>query len=133
MNETTNLLAWVARAEEDCTIARSSLRRKKPLTYGACFHAQQCAEKYLKAALVAMGLGFPKTHDLLTLNTLCEQAGMLFDVAPAQLADLSSYAVQVRYPGENPTPDEAAEALEVAQLVRRVVRRWLRLKPKKAS
>jgi len=33
----------------------------------ACFHAQQCAEKYLKARLQEAGLAFPKTHDLLDL------------------------------------------------------------------
>jgi HEPN domain-containing protein len=39
---------WVEYAEEDYLVARSTLRRKKPLTHSACFHAQQCAEKYLK-------------------------------------------------------------------------------------
>ena len=48
-------LAWVERAEEDYAIARFALRRKPPFTYSACFHAQQCAEKYLKALLVHVG------------------------------------------------------------------------------
>lgn len=56
--------AWVARAEEDYRLAQSALRRKQPLLYGVCFHAQQCAEKYLKALLVSRGRDFPKTHDL---------------------------------------------------------------------
>jgi len=49
MSDVTDPLAWVARAEEDYSLARSALRRKRPLTSGACFHAQQCVEKYLKA------------------------------------------------------------------------------------
>ncbi len=36
----------------------------------ACWLAQQGAEKALKAALVLMGIEFPKTHDLDVLRTL---------------------------------------------------------------
>jgi HEPN domain-containing protein len=60
----TEPLGWIARAAEDFTQAHSALRRKKPLLYGATFHAQQCVEKYIKALLVARGLAFPRTHDL---------------------------------------------------------------------
>ena len=59
MSAPTEVLGWVARAEEDFTLARSALRRKRPLIYGATFHAQQCVEKYLKALLVARGWSFP--------------------------------------------------------------------------
>ena len=45
MSAPAELLGWVARAEEDFTLARSALRRKKPLLYGATFHAQQCVDK----------------------------------------------------------------------------------------
>ena len=77
MSDERDPLAWVERAEEDYAVAQSSLRRKRPFTYSACFHAQQCAEKYLKAMLVAGEHGFPKTHDLLLLNELCSKAGIL--------------------------------------------------------
>ena len=127
MSEPTNPLAWVERAEEDFAIAVASVRRKKPWTYGACFHAQQCAEKYLKAILVANGQEFPKVHDLLALNTLCEQAGMLTGLDPARLDVLSAYAVRIRYPGDDPTPDEARQAVEIARSVRRLARIWLGL------
>jgi len=40
---------------------------------------------------------------------------------------LSYYAVRVRYPGEDPTPDEAREALDTARAVRRFARKWLGL------
>jgi HEPN domain-containing protein len=122
MSEITDPLAWVARAEEDYLLARSALRRKKPLTYGVCFHAQQCAEKYLKAALVAKGQAFPKIHDLLVLNDLCGRAGLLLGIDADQLDTLSSYEVRTRYPGEEPTPEEAGQALQIAKAVRRFVR-----------
>ena len=127
MSEPTDPLAWVQRAEEDYAIASASLRRKKPWTYGACFHAQQCAEKYLKAVLVARGQDFPKVHDLLALSTLCEQAGLLTGLDPARLDVLSAYAVRIRYPGDDPTPDEARRAVEIARSVRRLIRNWLGL------
>ncbi|HEY64907.1 MAG TPA: HEPN domain-containing protein [Caldilineae bacterium] len=76
MSDINDPLAWVKRAEEDYLMARSALRRKTPLTYSAGFHAQQCAEKYLKAILVSRGVVFPKTHDLLLLSQQCEQAGV---------------------------------------------------------
>src|SRR5262249_25199717 len=45
---------------------------------------------------------------------------------PDQLGRLTAYAVQVRYPGEDPAPDEAREAFEIAQNVRRWARAVLR-------
>ena len=44
MMEVSEPRAWVERAEEDFILARAALRRKRPLTSGVCFHAQQCAE-----------------------------------------------------------------------------------------
>jgi HEPN domain-containing protein len=64
MNNPDESPAWIERAEEDYAIARSALRRKLPLTYIACFHAQQCAEKYLKALLVSRGQSFPIVEHL---------------------------------------------------------------------
>jgi len=125
MSAPTEFSGWVARAEEDFTLARSALRRKRPLIYGATFHAQQCVEKYLKALLVAQGLTFPRTHDLAALSDLCLQGGITIPVAHDALDRLAAYAVQVRYPGEDPTLDEAREVLQVAQAVRRFVRKFL--------
>jgi HEPN domain-containing protein len=122
MSDITDPLSWIERAEEDYQAVLSALRRKKPLTYVACFHAQQCAEKYLKAILVARGVAFSKTHDLLLLNDQCVEAGVLIGIDAKRLNTLSDYAVKVRYPGDDPTPDEAREALEIAKTVRRFVR-----------
>src|SRR2546428_11206533 len=107
MSDPTDPLAWVHRAEEDFLLARSALRRKAPLTYGTTFHAQQCAEKYLKALLVSCRQAFPRTHDLVALHNLCTQNSLSVPIDPDLLARLTAYAVQVRYPGEDPTPDEA--------------------------
>lgn len=71
MSDISDPLAWVERAEEDYEVARTSVRRKRPFTYSACFHAQQCAEKYLKAVLVARGATFSRVHDLVLLQNQC--------------------------------------------------------------
>src|SRR6266851_9756358 len=71
MSAPAELLGWIARAEEDFTLARSALRRKRPLIYGTTFHAQQCVEKYLKALLLSYRQAFPRTHDLIALHDLC--------------------------------------------------------------
>ena len=125
MNVENDPIAWVKRAEEDYAAVQSSLRRKLPLTYIACFHAQQCAEKYLKAMLVVEKRKFPKTHDLLLLNDQCGKAGIFLGIDLKDLNTLSDYAVRVRYPGDNPTPDEAREALTIAKAVRRFARKFL--------
>jgi len=43
---------WVEKAEGDLATAKREIRvRKAPNFDAVCFHAQQCAEKYLKALL----------------------------------------------------------------------------------
>ena len=127
MSDATDTLAWVPRAEEDYALARSSLRRRRPLVYGACFHAQQCVEKYLKAALVARGQAFPWTHDLVALADLCTKAGLPLAVHSDQLDILSAYAVRVRYPGEELSLADAKSAFEIVKDLRRSLRKALGL------
>lgn len=128
MSEITDPFAWVQRAEEDYAAALSAARRKRPLTYVACFHAQQCAEKYLKDILGAKQVAFSRTHDLLLLNDQCERAGVLLGLDAKSLNTLSDYAVKVRYPGDDPTPEQAREALAIARTVRHFVRAYLGVK-----
>ena len=128
MSEADEALEWVKYAEEDLIMAKSALRRSKPLTIGSCFHSQQCAEKYFKAILVAQDVEFPKTHDLLILNTLCTNAGIFTGFTKEDLGRLSGYAVHTRYPGNQPALDEAKEALEITMTVRKFARKFLGLR-----
>ncbi|MGW8256832.1 MAG: HEPN domain-containing protein [Thermoguttaceae bacterium] len=58
-------LQWIVKAEGDFTSAQREYRaRKNPNYDSACFHAQQCVEKYLKAVLQDREIPFRKTHDL---------------------------------------------------------------------
>lgn len=59
---------WVAKAEGDfVTMEREYRARKAPNYDGLCFHAQQCAEKYIKARLVEDGQEPRKIHNLVAL------------------------------------------------------------------
>jgi HEPN domain-containing protein len=115
---------WVERAEEDLTNAEHTLTLQEhcPLTT-VCFHAQQCAEKYLKALLTFHAVPFPKTHDLAELLRLVPETG-----APAmslkELAIINRYALEARYPGdwEPIARVEAERAVAIARTVRSAVR-----------
>jgi HEPN domain-containing protein len=110
MSDPANPADWVEKAEEEYEIARLLGRRKKLLTDGITFHAQQCAEKYLKGLLVLHSQIPPKTHDLGTLYELCLVQSILVPICTADLQRLSDYAVRSRYPGDAPTPEEARYA-----------------------
>ncbi len=125
MTASAEALSWAKFAEEDYAMASLSLRRKTPLTNGACFHAQQCVEKFLKAMLVNQEHPFPRTHDLRLLSNLCTQAGILVAINEDILDLLSSYALRARYPGDVPTIEEARDALRITRIVRRFARKWL--------
>jgi HEPN domain-containing protein len=119
--------AWVRKAEEDFQIALALSRRRQKLTGGICFHAQQCAEKYLKAFLVQEKVAFPKTHDLLRLLQLCQRRDALLQSLHPFLEFLNAYSVLVRYPGEEPTLDEAKNAVKAMREIRQVLRQRLGL------
>jgi HEPN domain-containing protein len=114
---------WVKKAEDDFTVASQILRRRKDIvTEAACFHCQQCVEKYLKARLVEAGLGFPRTHDLLTLLNLCLTVEPLWASFTKVVDTMSDYAVDFRYPGQTATLTEARRSLKHTKAIRREVR-----------
>lgn len=128
MKDTKELKSWIEHAEDDFSAAKALLQLKKPLISGSCFHAQQSAEKYLKALLLFKGLDFPKTHDLPTLNTLCNKAGIITGFDLQNLVDLTEYAVIRRYPGSQPILNEAKEAIKISSEIRKFARKFLGLK-----
>lgn len=63
----------------------------------ACFHAQQAAEKSIKAILVLHGIEFKRTHDLLALASLLAEKSITLPVTDDWLIRLTPYAVEFRY------------------------------------
>lgn len=119
---------WVAKAEEDhLTLEILVRQRKKRIHNSVCFHAQQCAEKYLKALLVSHKVPIRKAHDLGELTDMLRS----HEPTVALIADLSDsltpYAVESRYPGEDATGREAKAACKAAKEIRQFVRARLKL------
>ncbi len=115
--------AWVDKAEGDWAVAgRELCARRSPNYDAACFHAQQCAEKYLKGQLQEEGIAFPWTHDLLALLDLLLPSHPLWGAFRPALLQLKNYAVAFRYPGDAADKKEAREAVKLCQGVREAVR-----------
>jgi HEPN domain-containing protein len=51
---------WMRKADNDLKTAKDELNTEEPATDTICFHAQQCAEKYLKAFLIYHEIEFEK-------------------------------------------------------------------------
>ena len=115
--------AWLERSRSDLQVARIVLGVPGVVLEDACFHAQQCAEKALKALLLERNLRVPRTHVLETLLDLLKSSGLVLPIAVDQAYFLTEYAVQTRYPGVrlDVTRPEAEQAIEAANQVLRWV------------
>jgi HEPN domain-containing protein len=119
---------WVAKAEGDYQTARRELSAPDAPNYDAvCFHAQQCAEKYLKARMIEAEISFPKVHDLDAILNLVLPLEPGWDFLRNDLSILTDKAVEVRYPGYSTDAEEAAMAMHVADRVRQTVRESFKL------
>ena len=94
-----------------------------------CFLAQQCAEKYLKARLCEAGVRFAKIHNLVVLLKQVLSVEPLWDAFRPELAQLTTYAVNFRYPGVSADRAMAKEAQQYCRAFRKAARAALGLKP----
>ncbi len=109
---------WVDKAEGDFFSAQRELRaRKNPNYDSACFHAQQCIEKYLKARLQEEGIAFGKTHDLSVLLDQIIPIEPFWAPFKPNLRILNAYAVEFRYPGDSADKEMAQQAVKNLQRI----------------
>jgi len=105
---------WLLKAESDLANARLCLEAQQALDT-VCFHAQQAAEKSIKAYLTAQDMDFPFIHNLEKLVELCAQLDPAFSSIKAMCQELTPYAVELRYDDEFwPLPETARRAFEAA-------------------
>jgi HEPN domain-containing protein len=110
---------WIAKAEGDFMTAQREFAVQIYPNYDAvCFHAQQCAEKYLKALLVIQGVTPPKIHDLPELDRLLAPLLPEWQWPLEELTLLSRSAVISRYPGETAELLEAQIAFDICKRMR---------------
>jgi HEPN domain-containing protein len=121
MSET--LKEWVSKAEGDYRVAARELAVTEAPNFDAvCFHAQQCAEKLFKAALIRHQVVPPKIHDLVELSRLLAAADPGWQWPIQELRRLSQSAVDTRYPGTFASRSEAERALDICTRLRERLR-----------
>ena len=106
---------WLRYAEEDLTTAETFLGHPHVPPRQVCWHAQQAAEKALKAALIFLQIDFHRTHNLNDLRDMVPESWQLKTASP-DLSNLTRWAVEARYPEnmQEATEADASKAVEQA-------------------
>ena len=108
---------WLNRARSDLSMAQAEI----PGVYleDFCFHAQQAAEKALKALLIHRNIRFRYVHNVGELIGALEQAGGDVPETVREAASLTDFAVEARYPGlgEPVTPEERQQVVSLAEAI----------------
>ena len=109
---------WLRHAAEDLTTAETLLAQAHVPPRQACWHAQQAAEKALKAVLIFLQIDFRRTHNLNVLRDLLPESWQLKAAHP-DLSNLTRWAIEARYPEnrQGATETEASEAVEQARAI----------------
>jgi HEPN domain-containing protein len=112
---------WFLKADSDLAAAHRIVDGDGPYDT-ACFHAQQAAERLLKGLLAYAGQPIPPTHHLGDLQRLCTAAGLGPSIADLDLAELTPYAVRLRYElAFWPDRETAEESIALAEELRAAV------------
>lgn len=120
--------AWLEKAALNLRAAAHDLSAPDAALYAdAAFHAQQAAEKTLKAFLAWHDVPFRKTHNIEELGRACVRLDAALGPAIDRAAPLTEYAWKFRYPGEMDAPsrDEVDEALTTARELHAAIGRRL--------
>ena len=115
------------KAEEDLTLAEHGLALRENCPYDLiCYHAQQCAEKYLKALLTWQARQVPRTHDLRFLVRQMPD-DLKLDIELNHVITLNRYSIETRYPEswDDIERPETERAIALARAVRDAVRSTL--------
>lgn len=120
--------AWLAKAALDLRAADLELRTPELALWGdVTFHAQQAAEKALKAFLALHDQPFRKTHSIEELGRLCTPIAPELSSVVDAAVPLTAYAWKFRYPGDvdEPGRDEAERAVQLARSLVEAIERLL--------
>ncbi len=118
----------MAKAKDDEILLEEIISNEKVRDEIIGFHAQQAAEKQLKALLMAKNIPYRRTHDLRELIDLIKDNGIEFPESLMDIRTLSPFAVEFRYdyiPSEEEEPFNRLKALELVQKLRKWVENTL--------
>jgi HEPN domain-containing protein len=116
----SNFKAWLAKAENDLLNIENNLSASRIPWDTVCFHAQQAAEKLLKAYLVYHGHPLIRTHDLVALLAACTEINADLAALQQDCQRLSYYGVSSRYPADlyEPNEKDGRDTIEAVHRVR---------------
>ncbi|MBU2586388.1 MAG: HEPN domain-containing protein [Bacteroidetes bacterium] len=118
-----NVKKWIDYAEGDIQLAKNALNLLSSCPYRLIgFHAQQSAEKFLKAYLVFHDFDFPYTHDITKLIELCTKFSK-FDEKIYEASELTFFAAATRYPSEYDEilREDVLRAIELAEMIKKEI------------
>ena len=118
-------LRWKRYAREELALAKALASDADAPARLVCWHAQQVAEKALKAALTVSEIEFPRTHNLVALRVLLPPV-LAEEMDVHELAELTQWGTESRYPGEwaEPSAEDAHAAFGTATRVIAAVEKW---------
>jgi HEPN domain-containing protein len=105
-------------------MAETAIAMSDPFFEPCCYHAQQCAEKYLKGYLTSQKIPFRWVHDLKYLVGLCGASDPGFTKLEPDAETLTRLAEPSRYPVPDEmeiTAPQARAAMEIAGRIRSFV------------
>ena len=106
---------WLAIVEEDIDVAIAAARI--PRRGASAYHAQQAAEKIVKALLVLAGEPFRHTHDLDDLVARLVPVFPRFAEQAEAVRHLSIWGIAYRYPGLEDVPEPLPEIEELDRTI----------------
>jgi len=114
---------WLDKARKDLAAGAVLLKEEFEDYENVGFHAQQAAEKFIKAFLVRHQIEFPKSHDIALLRQLVARVDPRLAEKLATADALTPYGVEFRYPGDLPSVsrDEGERALRLAEQTRDLI------------
>ncbi|MBI4646653.1 MAG: HEPN domain-containing protein [Bacteroidia bacterium] len=121
MKNNNEIEKWLISSVGDLTLAKKGKISKKIPYEPLCFHAQQAAEKGLKAILIFKNKEFEKTHSIARLLELINETGLDIPPAMKETISLTRFATRMRYP-TNEIPVTQKEYKEVIKLAEKVLK-----------
>ncbi len=124
MTDKLNIIRlWIEKADHDLGTAEIVNQHIPNYMDTIAFHCQQAVEKYLKAFLIFLDIGFKRTHDLVLLLDLISTKEQIGDDLYEKAAELQAFSVEIRYPDTiiNLTEEDIMSALAIAREFRELV------------
>lgn len=121
---------WMKYADENLATANLALESN---LYNPCLqNVQQTVEKAMKALFLEFSLSLRKTHNIMELNRLLKEAGIIIEITMEECEFLDTIYIPSKYPLSSALPDfdpgadTCKWAIKIAERVLASVKRSLK-------